>query len=101
MVYYIWIQNDGNGGNGKKKADQGYVAWTQLVVELYDHFDSDIDHLDRLTKLKKSETVEKFFVAIEHWDFRTEGMSDAFFRECLVNFWISGWTLCWKLYNVY
>jgi hypothetical protein len=35
-----------------KKARQGYVAWTQFVVELYDRFDSDTHHLGHLTKLK-------------------------------------------------
>jgi hypothetical protein len=28
-----------------KKACQGYVAWTQFVAELYDHFDTDTHHL--------------------------------------------------------
>jgi hypothetical protein len=35
-----------------KKGTQGYVAWTQFVVELYDRFDSDTHHLGHLTKLK-------------------------------------------------
>jgi hypothetical protein len=32
-----------------KKACQGYVAWTQFVVELYDRFDIDTHHVGRLT----------------------------------------------------
>jgi hypothetical protein len=56
------------------------------VAELYDRFDSDTHHLGCLTKLKQFGTVEDFIVAFEHLDFRTEGMSDAFFRE----FFISG-----------
>jgi hypothetical protein len=36
----------------RKKARQGYLAWTQFVAELYDRFDSDTHHLGRLTKLK-------------------------------------------------
>jgi hypothetical protein len=68
-----------------KKARQGYVAWTQFVAELYDRFDSDTHHLGRLTKLKQSGTVEDFIATFEHLDFRTEGMSDAFFRECFIS----------------
>jgi hypothetical protein len=29
--------------------------------------------------------VEDFIVAFEGLDFRTKGMSDAFFRECFIN----------------
>jgi hypothetical protein len=54
------------------------------VVELYDRFDSDTHHLGRLTKLKHSGTVEDFIVAFENLAFRTEGMSDAFFREFFI-----------------
>jgi hypothetical protein len=38
-----------------------------------------------LTKLKQSVTVEDFIAAFEQLDFRTEGMSDAFFRECFIS----------------
>ena len=58
MISYIWIWNDGNGGNGEKKACQGYVSWTQFVAELYDHFDFDTHHLVRLNKLKQFRTME-------------------------------------------
>jgi 1-aminocyclopropane-1-carboxylate deaminase/D-cysteine desulfhydrase-like pyridoxal-dependent ACC family enzyme len=63
----------------RKTSRQGYIAWTQFVVELYEHFDTDTNHLGRLTKLKQSGTVEDFIAAFERLDFRTEGMTDAFF----------------------
>jgi hypothetical protein len=68
-----------------KKALQGYVSWTQFVAEIYDHFDSDTHHLGHLTKLKQSGIVEDFITTFEHLDFRTEGMSDAFFKECFIS----------------
>jgi hypothetical protein len=55
------------------------VAWTQFVAELYERFDTDTHHLGHLTKLKQSGTVEDFIASFERLDFRTEGMSDAFF----------------------
>ena len=55
------------------------------MAELYDHFDFDTHHLGRLTKLKQSGTVEDFIVTFEHLDFKVEGMSDDFFRECFIN----------------
>jgi hypothetical protein len=69
----------------RKTARQGYVAWTHFVAELYEHFDTDTNHLGRLTKLKQSGTVEDFIAAFERLDFHTEGMSDAFFRECFIS----------------
>jgi hypothetical protein len=68
-----------------RKARQGYVAWTQFVAELYDRFDSDTHHLSRLTKLKQFVTMEDFIAAFKHSAFRTEGMSNAFFRECFIS----------------
>jgi hypothetical protein len=56
------------------------------VAEIYELFDTDTNHLGRLTKLKQSRTMEDFIVAFEHLDFWIEGMSDAFFQE----FFISG-----------
>jgi hypothetical protein len=56
------------------------------VAELYDRFDSDTHNLGHLTKLNQFGTMEDFIVTFEHLDFRTKGMSDAFFRE----FFISG-----------
>jgi hypothetical protein len=55
----------------RKTARQGYIAWTHFVVELYEHFDTDTNHLGYLTKLKQSGTVEDFIVAFERLDFRT------------------------------
>jgi hypothetical protein len=55
------------------------------VAELHECFDIDTNHLGRLTKLKQFGTVEDFIDAFERLDFRTEGMSDAFFRECFIN----------------
>jgi hypothetical protein len=49
------------------------------VAELYECFDTDTNHLGHLTKLKQSRIVEYFIATFEHMDFRTEGMSDAFF----------------------
>jgi hypothetical protein len=55
------------------------------VAELYECFDTDTNHLGRLIKLKQSGTVEDFIVAFERLAFRTEGMSDAFFRGCFIS----------------
>jgi hypothetical protein len=65
---------------------QGYIAWTQFVVELYEQFDTDTNHLGHLTKLKQLGIVEDFIAAaFKRLAFRTEGMSDAFFRELFIN----------------
>jgi hypothetical protein len=69
----------------RKTSRQGYIAWTQFVVELYECFDTDTNHLGRLTNLKQSSTVEDFIAAFEHLAFRTEGMTDSFFRECFIS----------------
>jgi hypothetical protein len=63
----------------RKNARQGYVAWTHFVVEVYECFDTDTNHLGRLTKLKQSGTVEDFIVAFERLDFCTKGRSHDFF----------------------
>jgi len=55
------------------------------VTEFYERFDTDTNHLGRLTKLKQSGTIEDFIVAFEHLVFRTKGMTDAFFRECFIS----------------
>jgi hypothetical protein len=55
------------------------------VEKLYECFDTDTNHLGHLKKLKQSETMEDFITSFEHLDFRTEGMSDAFFRECFIS----------------
>jgi hypothetical protein len=36
----------------RKNSHQGYIAWTQFVVELYECFDTDTNHLGCLTKMK-------------------------------------------------
>jgi hypothetical protein len=41
--------------------------------------------LGRLTKLKQLGIVEDFIATFELLDFRTEGMSDAFFQECFIS----------------
>jgi hypothetical protein len=69
----------------RKTSCQGYIAWTQFVTELYECFDMDTNHLVHLTKLKQSGIVEDFIATFEHLDFRIEGMTDAFFRECFIN----------------
>jgi hypothetical protein len=55
------------------------------VAEFYEFFDTDTNHLGCLTKLKQLGIVEDFIASFEHLDFRTEGMSDAFFRECFIS----------------
>jgi DNA-binding sugar fermentation-stimulating protein len=55
------------------------------VTELYERFDTDTKHLGHLTKLKQSGIVEYFIVDFECLDFRIEGMTDAFFRECFIS----------------
>jgi hypothetical protein len=55
------------------------------VAEIYERFDTDTNHFGRLKKLKQSGTVEDFIASFERLDFRTEGMSDAFFRECFIS----------------
>jgi hypothetical protein len=55
------------------------------VAEFYEHFDTDTNHLGHLKKLKQSGIVEDFIASFEHLAFRTEGMSDAFFRECFIS----------------
>jgi hypothetical protein len=69
----------------RKTSHQGYIAWTQFVTELYERFDTETNHLGRLTKLKQFGIVEDFIAAFEHLAFRTEGMTDAFFRECFMS----------------
>jgi hypothetical protein len=55
------------------------------VTELYERFDTDTNHLGCLTKLKQSRIVEDFIATFERLAFRTEGMTDAFFRECFIS----------------
>jgi hypothetical protein len=69
----------------RKTSRQGYIAWTQFVTELYERFDTDTNHLGRLTKLKQSGTVEDFIAAFERLDFQTKSMTNAFLRECFIS----------------
>jgi hypothetical protein len=55
------------------------------VVDIYECFDTHTDHLGHLTKLKQLGIVEEFIAAFECLDFRTEGMFDAFFQECVIS----------------
>jgi hypothetical protein len=68
-----------------KNSHQGYIAWTHFVAKLYEHFDTDTNHLGHLTKLKQLGIVEDFIATFERLAFRTESMSDAFFRECFTS----------------
>jgi hypothetical protein len=63
----------------RKTSRQGYIAWTHFVVEIYQCFNTDTNHLGCLTKLKQLGTVEDFIATFECLAFRTEGISDAFF----------------------
>jgi hypothetical protein len=54
------------------------------VAEIYDRFDTDTHSLGRLTKLKHSGTMEDFIMTFEKLGFKTEGMSDTFFKECFI-----------------
>jgi hypothetical protein len=64
-----------------KNARHGYVSWTNIFAELYEHFDTDTHHLDSLTMLKQPGIVEDFITTFENLDFRTGGISNAFFME--------------------
>jgi hypothetical protein len=54
------------------------------VAELYERFDTDTNHLDRLMNMKQLGIVEDFVDAFECLYFRAEGMYDAFFQECFI-----------------
>jgi hypothetical protein len=68
----------------RKTICREYVAWTHFMAYIYECFDIDTNNLGRLTKLKQFGTVEGFIAYFERLDFRTEGMSDAFFREYFI-----------------
>jgi hypothetical protein len=70
----------------RKNSREGYVAWTHFAVKLYECFDTNTNHLGRLTKLKQYGIMEDFITSFERLDFHIEGMSNAFFQE----FFISG-----------
>jgi hypothetical protein len=55
------------------------------VVDIYEHFDTNTNHLGRLTKFQQLGRVEDFIASFERLDFRIEGMYDAFFLECFIS----------------
>ena len=61
------------------------MAWSQFVANIYEHFDTDTNHLGRLTKLKQSGTVEGFIVDFYRLDFYTEGMFNTFLLEYFIS----------------
>ena len=69
----------------RKNVRQGYFSWKNFVENIYEWFDTNTNHLGRLTNLKQSSTVEDFIASFERLDFCTEGMSDAFFWECFIS----------------
>jgi hypothetical protein len=78
-LWYGVLHLDQEHRQWRKTSRQGYIAWTQFVAELYELFDTDTNHLGRLTKLKQLGTVEDFISTFECLYFQTEGMFDAFF----------------------
>jgi hypothetical protein len=52
-----------------KNVRQGYGAWTQFVVEIYECFDTDTLYLGWLTNLKEYGMVEEFIYAFEQFSF--------------------------------
>jgi hypothetical protein len=58
-----------NGGNGEKLPVKGILFGPNLLTELYERFNTDTNHLGRLTKLKQSGTVEDFIAAFERLAF--------------------------------
>jgi hypothetical protein len=53
----------------RKTSRQGYIDWTHFLAELYEHFETDTNHLICLTKLKQLGTMEEIIAAFEHLDF--------------------------------
>jgi hypothetical protein len=53
----------------RKTSRQGYIPWIQFVTDLYERFDTDTNHLGRLTKLTQSYIVEDFITAFERLNF--------------------------------
>jgi hypothetical protein len=49
----------------RKNAHQGYVAWNQFVVDIYECVDTDTNHLACLKKLKQSGSLEDFIDTFE------------------------------------
>ena len=55
----------------RKTSRQGYISWTHFVAELYEFFDTDMNHLGRLTKMKQLGIAEDFIAAFERLAFKT------------------------------
>ena len=55
------------------------------MAKFYELFGTNTKHLGHLTKLKQFGTMEDFIASFERLDFRTDGMSDAFFQECFIS----------------
>jgi hypothetical protein len=49
----------------RKTSRQGYIAWTQFAIDIYERFDIETNHLGHLTELKQSRIVEDFIVSFE------------------------------------
>jgi hypothetical protein len=64
-LWYGVLHLDQERWQWRKTSRQGYIAWTQFVTKLYERFDTDTNHLGRLTKLKQSGIVEYFIAAFE------------------------------------
>jgi hypothetical protein len=48
----------------RKTSRQGYIAWTHFVAELYEHFDTDTNHLgpfDKVETIRNSGRLYSFF----------------------------------------
>jgi hypothetical protein len=69
----------------RKTSHQGYIAWTHLVVEVYEFFEPNTNHLGHLKKFKQLGTEEDLINDFERLAFRIKGMFDAFFRECFIS----------------
>jgi hypothetical protein len=69
----------------RKTSCQGYIDWTHFVAEIYELFETSTNHLGHLKKIKQLGIVEDVIATFEQLDFRTEGMSNAFFQDCFIS----------------
>jgi hypothetical protein len=60
-------------------------GFDQVVVELYDYFDTHTQSLGLKTKLKQSGIVEEFIDTFGKLTLSIEGMSNTFFPECFIS----------------
>jgi len=75
----------GNGGNGINIAMDFLGLRTKFTKALQDRFDQESSFLGRLTKLRKTGTVDEYIIAFEALAFRTWGLSDVFYTECFIS----------------